>query len=129
MEFGIRRTGGLITAAAVILGFVMVAIGMSGGTNIKMLGLGVGLAVLMETMVVRGLLVPAVLRLTGRATWWAPGPRRRAHRRIGLSETAAPIDISTAETPERQSTPVVADPVEAQGTNESLIGSHRAERT
>ncbi|MFF3381240.1 MMPL family transporter [Streptomyces sp. NPDC002680] len=133
VEFGIRRTGGLITAAAVILGFVMVAIGTSRVTNIKMLGLGVGLAVLMDAMVVRGLLVPAVLRLTGRATWWAPGPLRRLHRRIGFSETAAEspqvIDTSTADNVNQQSTPGAKAPVEAQETNESLIGSHRAERT
>lgn len=85
---GIRRTGGLITAAALILAVVMVAIGTSRVTNIKMLGLGVGLAVLMDAMVVRALLVPAVLRLTGRATWWAPAPLRRLQRRVGLEEEA-----------------------------------------
>ncbi|MES4906390.1 MULTISPECIES: MMPL family transporter [unclassified Streptomyces] len=86
VEFGVRRTGGLITAAAVILAVVMVAIGTSRVTNTKMLGLGIALAVLMDAMVVRSLLVPAVMRLTGRATWWAPGPLRRLHARIGLSE-------------------------------------------
>ncbi|MEU0643840.1 MMPL family transporter [Streptomyces umbrinus] len=85
---GIRRTGGLITAAALILAVVMVAIGTSRVTNIKMLGLGVGLAVLMDAMVVRALLVPAVLRLTGRATWWAPAPLRRLQQRVGLEEEA-----------------------------------------
>lgn len=114
VEFGIRRTGGLITAAAVILGFVMVAIGTSRVTNIKMLGLGVGLAVLMDAMVVRSLLVPAVLRLTGRATWWAPGPLRRLHRRIGISEGAP--------------APASAVAPEEQGAEESLIGSHPVER-
>ncbi|MBB5935077.1 MMPL family transporter [Streptomyces zagrosensis] len=88
--FGLQRTGGLITAAAVILAVVMVAIGTSRVTNTKMLGIGIALAVLMDAMVVRGLLVPAVMRLTGRATWWAPGPLRRLHRRIGLSEGDAP---------------------------------------
>ncbi|MGP4008130.1 MMPL family transporter [Streptomyces sp. 4N124] len=86
---GIRRTGGLITAAALILAVVMVAIGTSRVTNIKMLGLGVGLAVLMDAMVVRSLLVPAVLRLTGRATWWAPGALRNLHRRAGMTENSA----------------------------------------
>ena len=133
VEFGFRRTGGLITAAAVILGFVMVAIGTSRVTNIKMLGLGVGLAVLMDAMVVRSLLVPAVLRLTGRATWWAPGPLRRLHRRIGISETVAGtapgIDISTAHDANQESTPGAEALVEAQEADESLIGSHRAERT
>ncbi|WP_432252293.1 MMPL family transporter [Streptomyces sp. HNM1019] len=86
VEFGLRRTGGLITAAALILAVVMVGIGTSRVTNTKMLGLGIALAVLMDAMVVRGLLVPAVMKLTGRATWWAPGPLRRLHTRFGLSE-------------------------------------------
>ncbi|MFD3620387.1 MMPL family transporter [Streptomyces sp. NPDC058676] len=86
VRHGLQRTGGLITAAAVILAVVMVAIGTSRVTNTKMLGLGIALAVLMDAMIVRSLLVPAVMRLTGRATWWAPGPLRRFHQRFGLSE-------------------------------------------
>ncbi|MFJ9029414.1 MMPL family transporter [Streptomyces sp. NPDC102274] len=86
VTFGLRRTGGLITAAAVILAVVMVGIGTSRVTNTKMLGLGIALAVLMDAMVVRSLLVPAVMKLTGRVTWWAPGPLRRFHDRFGLSE-------------------------------------------
>ncbi|MFD3486021.1 MMPL family transporter [Streptomyces sp. NPDC058665] len=87
--FGLQRTGGLITAAAVILAVVMVAIGASRVTNTKMLGLGIALAVVMDAMVVRSLLVPAVMKLTGRATWWAPGPLRRFHDRFGVSEGEA----------------------------------------
>ncbi|NNN37398.1 MMPL family transporter [Streptomyces sp. S3(2020)] len=86
VRHGLQRTGGLITAAAVILAVVMVAIGTSRVTNTKMLGLGIALAVVMDAMIVRSLLVPAVMRLTGRATWWAPGPLRRFHERFGLSE-------------------------------------------
>ncbi|MFD0368213.1 MMPL family transporter [Streptomyces sp. NPDC127114] len=86
VRHGLRRTGGLITAAAVILAVVMVAIGTSRVTNTKMLGLGVALAVLMDAMVVRSLLVPSVMKLTGRLTWWAPGPLRRIHGRFGISE-------------------------------------------
>ncbi|MFJ8859715.1 MMPL family transporter [Streptomyces sp. NPDC102451] len=86
VTFGLRRTGGLITAAAVILAVVMVAIGTSRVTNTKMLGLGIALAVLMDAMVVRSLLVPAVMKLMGRVTWWAPAPLRAFHRRFGLSE-------------------------------------------
>jgi RND superfamily putative drug exporter len=105
VRFGLQRTGGLITAAAVILAVVMVAIGTSRVANTKMLGLGVALAVLMDAMVVRSLLVPAVMRLTGRATWWAPGPLRRFHDRFGLSEGEAPKPAPDAgpvpdETPE-----------------------------
>ncbi|MFJ5728368.1 MMPL family transporter [Streptomyces paradoxus] len=96
VRHGLARTGGLITAAAVILAVVMVAIGTSRVTNTKMLGLGIALAVLMDAMVVRSLLVPAVMRLTGRATWWAPGPLRRFHERFGLSE--AEPERAAAET-------------------------------
>lgn len=99
---GLTRTGGLITAAAVILAVVMVAIGSSRVTNTKMLGLGIALAVLMDAMVVRSLLVPAVMKLTGKATWWAPAPLRRLHERFGLSEgEPAPA----AERPEHEPVP------------------------
>ncbi|GHA69957.1 membrane protein [Streptomyces termitum] len=90
VRFGLARTGGLITAAAVILAVVMVAIGTSRVTNTKMLGLGVALAVVMDAMVVRSLLVPSVMRLTGRLTWWAPAPLRRFHDRFGVRESDAP---------------------------------------
>ncbi|MEE1765967.1 MMPL family transporter [Streptomyces sp. SP18BB07] len=101
VRFGLQRTGGLITAAAVILAVVMIAIGTSRVTNTKMLGLGIALAVLMDAMVIRSLLVPAVMRLTGRATWWAPPPLRRFHNRFGLTEAAPPTP-----TPEPQPEPV-----------------------
>ncbi|MCM2392114.1 MMPL family transporter [Streptomyces albipurpureus] len=93
VRFGLQRTGGLITAAAVILAVVMVAIGTSRVTNTKMLGLGIALAVLMDAMVVRSLLVPSVMKLMGARSWWAPGPLRRFHQRFGLSEgeTTSPV--------------------------------------
>ncbi|MFF3937818.1 MMPL family transporter [Streptomyces phaeofaciens] len=107
VRLGLRRTGGLITAAAVILAVVMVAIGTSRVTNTKMLGLGIALAVLMDAMVVRSLLVPAIMRLTGRATWWAPAPLRRFHERFGLSEgeSAGPARPTTSEGPGKSATP------------------------
>ncbi|KJY22183.1 MULTISPECIES: MMPL family transporter [unclassified Streptomyces] len=87
---GMRSTGGLITAAAVVLSVVFVSIGLSRITNTKMLGLGVALAVLVDALVVRTLLVPAVLALLGPRTWWAPAPLRRLHRRLGLREGFGP---------------------------------------
>ncbi|WP_078609448.1 MMPL family transporter [Streptomyces californicus] len=99
VTFGLRHTGGLITAAAVILAVVMVAIGTSRVTSTKMLGLGIALAVLMDAMVVRGLLVPAVMKLMGRSTWWAPAPLRAFHRRFGLSEGKSAPDAAAASAP------------------------------
>ncbi|WP_228991279.1 MMPL family transporter [Streptomyces sp. DH8] len=99
VTFGLRHTGGLITAAAVILAVVMVAIGTSRVTNTKMLGLGIALAVLMDAMVVRGLLVPAVMKLMGPSTWWAPAPLRTFHRAFGLSEgEPAPPAVNSPRT-------------------------------
>lgn len=100
VTFGLRHTGGLITAAAVILAVVMVAIGTSRVTNTKMLGLGIALAVLMDAMVVRSLLVPAVMKLMGRSTWWAPAPLRAFHRTFGLSEgDSTPAGPAAPEAP------------------------------
>ncbi|MFE7270006.1 MMPL family transporter [Streptomyces sp. NPDC057623] len=102
VRHGLQRTGGLITAAAVILAVVMVAIGTSRVTNTKMLGLGIALAVLMDAMIVRSLLVPAVMRLTGRATWWAPGPLRRFHTRFGFSEGESTASTASTAEPARE---------------------------
>ncbi|HEY9373913.1 MMPL family transporter, partial [Streptomyces sp.] len=106
VRFGLSRTGGLITAAAVILAVVMVAIGTSRVTNTKMLGLGIALAVLMDAMVVRSLLVPSVMKLTGRLTWWAPGPLRRFHDRFGISEGGETISDVAAPERDREKEPV-----------------------
>ncbi|GGZ90913.1 MMPL family transporter [Streptomyces echinoruber] len=102
---GMRRTSGLITAAALILSIVFVAIGTSRITNIKMLGLGCAVAVLTDATVVRGLLVPALLRLAGHAAWWAPTPLRRFQERFGLREesagTPSPLSSDTELEPVR----------------------------
>ncbi len=118
VRFGIRRTGGLITAAAVILAVVMVGIGTSRVTNTKMLGLGIALAVLMDAMVVRSLLVPSVMKLMGASTWWAPGPLRRFHERFGLSEGEIPRPAPESGTgaeetsePEGASVPTTRDKI------------------
>ncbi|MFZ4266368.1 MMPL family transporter [Streptomyces arboris] len=120
VTFGLSRTGGLITAAAVILAVVMVAIGTSRVTNTKMLGLGIALAVLMDAMVVRSLLVPAVMKLTGHATWWAPKPLRAFHQRFGLSEgESAPAGSSgTKGGPGGPGEPAAEGEIPAAGTRD-----------
>ena len=83
---GLQRSGRIITAAAALLAIVFVAFVSSGVTNIKQLGVGVTVAVLLDATVVRGLLVPAFMRIAGRANWWAPRRLRVLHGRFGLSE-------------------------------------------
>lgn len=69
---GVDRTAGLFTWSALILAVVMAALATSGLVFLKAVGVGLALAALLDATVVRGLLVPAVMRLAGRANWWAP---------------------------------------------------------
>jgi putative drug exporter of the RND superfamily len=87
---GLERSGRIVTAAAAVLAVTFLAVSTSSVTFIKMFGLGMTLAVLMDATVIRGLLVPAFMRLAGEANWWAPAPLRRLHERWGLSEGERP---------------------------------------
>jgi trehalose monomycolate/heme transporter len=89
---GLQRTGGLITSLAFLLVIVVGAFSASGITFIKLLGVGMIVALVVDATIVRILLVPATMRLLGRANWWAPGPLRRVYRRYGIREeqTAPP---------------------------------------
>ena len=86
VAFGLQRTGRIITAAALLIAIVFASFLTSSATNIKQLGLGVTVAILLDATVVRALLVPAFMRIAGKANWWAPGPLKRLHARIGLRE-------------------------------------------
>lgn len=83
---GLQRTAGLITAAAAILVTVFLALAASNLTALKVIGVGLTLAVVLDATIVRALLVPAIMRLAGEANWWAPGPLRRLHNRLGLND-------------------------------------------
>jgi RND superfamily putative drug exporter len=83
---GIGITGGMITGAALIMVAVFAAFGMSSITSIKSLGVTMSLAVLIDATIVRGLLVPAFMRIMGRVNWWAPAWIQRAVSRLGLYE-------------------------------------------
>jgi RND superfamily putative drug exporter len=106
--FGIERTGGLVTAAAFITAIVFIVMGTSNVTHIKMFGIGLALAILMDAIVVRTILVPAFMRLAGDANWWAPRPLRWIHDRFGLKEGDESYQPPTKDTPEqaRDTTPV-----------------------
>jgi RND superfamily putative drug exporter len=87
---GLQRTGRIMTAAALTLAVVFLAFVTSQVAIIKLMGLGIALAVIMDATLVRGILVPAFMRLAGDWNWWAPAPLRRLHDRIGLSEHDLP---------------------------------------
>jgi RND superfamily putative drug exporter len=87
---GLERSGRIVTAAAATLAVVFIAFATSKITFIKMFGVGMALAVVMDATLIRGALVPAFMRLAGNANWWAPGPLRRLHERFGFSESESP---------------------------------------
>ena len=63
---------------------------LSSITFIKLLGVGMIVALILDATLVRMLLVPAAMRLLGRANWWAPAPLRRLHARYGIPEDDGP---------------------------------------
>src|SRR6266700_1364063 len=85
---GLQRTGGLITSLALLLIIVVGAFSASGITFIKLMGVGMIVALLVDATVVRVLLVPATMRLLALANWWAPRPLRRLYARYGIKEEA-----------------------------------------
>ncbi|MBO0825922.1 MAG: MMPL family transporter, partial [Actinobacteria bacterium] len=88
---GLQRTGGIITSAALLLVIVVGAFSASGITFIKLLGVGMIVALIIDASIVRVLLVPATMRLLGRANWWAPRPLRRLYARYGIREGDADL--------------------------------------
>ena len=77
VAIGLQRSARIITAAAVLLAVVFGAFVTSGVTSIKTMGFGVALAVMLDATIVRGLLVPALMRLFGENNWWAPKSMQR----------------------------------------------------
>ncbi|MBA3524783.1 MAG: MMPL family transporter [Geodermatophilaceae bacterium] len=83
---GLQRTGGIITSAAVLLIVVIGAFATSGITFIKLIGVAMVVAIVVDATLVRALLVPATMRLLGNLNWWVPGPLRRVYDRVGIRE-------------------------------------------
>jgi RND superfamily putative drug exporter len=83
---GLQKTGRIITSAALLLAVVIGAFGLSGIVFMKMIGIGMLVALLLDATVVRALLVPATMKLLGRWNWWAPGPMARWWERHGWRE-------------------------------------------
>jgi RND superfamily putative drug exporter len=114
---GLERTGRIVTAAAVLIAVVFMSFATSHITFIKLFGIGLTLAVLMDAFLIRGTLVPAFMRLAGEWNWWAPGPLRRFHDRFGVSEhvdldgpTAPPSVAPARPRGHVRRRPLVADP-------------------
>ncbi len=88
VALGLARTGRVVTAAALLMSISFAALIAAQVAFMRMFGLGLTLAVLVDATLVRVLLVPAFMHVLGRWNWWAPKPLARLHARIGISESA-----------------------------------------
>jgi len=96
VRMGLQRTGRIITSAALLFVVVIIAFSTSGITFIKMIGVGLAVAVIVDATIVRALLVPATMALLGDWNWWLPAPLQRFWDRVGIRETDAPARESAA---------------------------------
>jgi putative drug exporter of the RND superfamily len=74
---GLARTGKLVTSAALVLMFAFFVLSTGPGPDIKQFGIGLSAGIIFDATVIRGLLVPALMRLMGRWNWWLPAPAAR----------------------------------------------------
>jgi RND superfamily putative drug exporter len=86
---GLARTGRIVSTAAALLSVTFLAFGTSRVSFLQLFGIGTAIAIIVDATVIRGVLVPAFMRLAGRWNWWAPRPLAWLHRRIGLAEAPA----------------------------------------
>jgi putative drug exporter of the RND superfamily len=85
VALGIARTGRVITAAALIMSISFAALIAANVSFMRMFGLGLTLAVVVDATLVRMVLVPAFMHILGQRNWWAPAPLARLHTRLGLN--------------------------------------------
>src|SRR5256712_3953138 len=89
VAIGLEKSGRLITGAAAIMCAVFLAFALADVVIIKAIGVGLAIAIAVDATIVRILIVPSVMRILGRANWWAPRPLRWLHTRISLAEPPA----------------------------------------
>jgi uncharacterized membrane protein YdfJ with MMPL/SSD domain len=94
VALGLDRTGGIVTAAACCLALAIGALMLSRLVFVKELGLGVAFAVIIDATIVRGVLVPAVMKLLGPRAWWSPEAWRGV--RSVPAATAPPVLVGVS---------------------------------
>ena len=86
VALGLARTGRVVTAAAMIMAIAFAALIAAQVSFMRIFGLGLTLAVLVDATLVRMALLPSFMQVMGKWNWWAPAPLVRLHERIGLTE-------------------------------------------
>jgi len=72
---GLQRTAPLVSTAATVLALSFAVYATGGVVYLKMIGVGMAVAVLVDATLIRGVLLPAFMKLAGRANWWTPTVR------------------------------------------------------
>jgi RND superfamily putative drug exporter len=101
VALGLAHTGRVITAAALVMSISFAALIAAQVSFMRMFGVGLTLAVLVDATLVRMILVPAFMHVLGRWNWWSPRPLARLHDRIGISESGAEDDERATAKPNR----------------------------
>ncbi len=96
VALGVARTGRVVTAAALVMAISFAALIAAQVSFMRMFGVGLTLAVLVDATLVRILLVPAFMHVLGSANWWAPKPMAQLHLRFGISERSTPEPAEAA---------------------------------
>jgi RND superfamily putative drug exporter len=86
---GLQRSAGVITTAAVLMAIVFIGVATSSVSLIKMFGAGLAVAVLIDAMVIRSTLLPALMVMLGKSNWWPGG------RRAPVPEPAAEVEMGS----------------------------------
>jgi RND superfamily putative drug exporter len=84
---GLAQAGRIVSTAAGLLAVSFFAFGTSTVSFLQMFGIGAGLAILIDATLIRGVLVPATMKVLGRIAWYSPAPLRRVYHRVALSES------------------------------------------
>ncbi|MGH3561889.1 MAG: MMPL family transporter, partial [Mycobacterium sp.] len=120
VALGVARTGRVITAAALVMSISFAALIAAQVSFMRMFGLGLALAVVVDATLVRMVLVPAFMHVLGRANWWAPKPLARLHLRFGISES--PYYGKHAARPGRQNMKSLATLLSEAGRRFDSVG-------
>ena len=91
VALGLEKSGRLITGAAAIMVTVFIAFGLAQVVIIKSIGIGLAIAIAIDATIVRILIVPSVMRILGRANWWAPRPLAALQKRVGAEEASVVV--------------------------------------
>ncbi|TDP97448.1 MMPL family transporter [Labedaea rhizosphaerae] len=86
---GITRSAGVVTSAAVVMISVFAIFATLSMIEMKQLGVGLGVAVLIDAMIVRVLVLPSLMSLLGKANWWPSRGVRRASTQVVPDSAAA----------------------------------------